>query len=309
MGLKRRKTSQKRRFWPSNRQNRENKNRNVVKSRSRKRIRTQQDALGRSLIIGCVGFLVAVLAYAVCESSRAGDCLQKPSTQVQVLIDPLVFAGTNQVRMIAARDQVMHITESLPEGSTITVYGMSRRRLNTLERHYHHCFVGRPDRNVFLSRLFGTNTESDWEGAREELQRALDGLLLGKTARSSRSPILELVSQMQDSIRTEVPRREIILVSDMVQNSSKWSLFWRNGLRFDNLVRSPQYKEINRRRLGSVKVTVVQLQASARRDSRIQADRRFVTFWGNFFIDQGVQTGDRRCITELGRLCPNSKMR
>lgn len=242
-----------------------------------------------AVVIGVI--LLMMVAFSQRESVQidSDNCLQNklPPAQAVVLLDPSDSLSVVQQGSVVSR-LVETVEESMPERTEIRVYTMARAGRREAAPELRVCVPPNPDDIGVLESLWNNRSIAEreyTEGFRLPLRRRLNALL--DVPSDSVSPIVEAVqTAVVDAFRprgASVPRT-VLVVSDMVQNSSDLS-FFREPPDFGTFVRNPDYGTL-RVDLSGVRLAVFLL---ARRGiaGRLQAGQ-LKTFWEEYFIDQNA---------------------
>ena len=246
-------------------------------------------------IVSCV-ILLALFVFGQRGSERidSDNCLQDklPPAQVVVLLDPSDSLSVVQQGSVISR-LVEVLEDSMPERTEIRMYTVARAGRQQAAPELRVCVPPSPDDIDVLESLWNNRTIAEREYAesfRVPLRQRLDALL--DVPSDSVSPIVEAVqAAVVDAFRPRgaaVPRT-VLVVSDMMQNSSDLS-FFREIPDFGTFVRDPNYGTL-RVDLGGVRLVVFLL---ARRGiaGRLQAGQ-LKTFWEEYFIDQNASPDAR----------------
>ena len=252
----------------------------------------------RKNLIG--GVMIAVSALVLAGfliwgqmSDRAGldraNCPEdgRYAAQIAILVDPSDSLTTVQ------RSVVSRILETIefdaPETAEIRLYPLSRAGRGDATSVLRTCVPAHPDG---VSPFTGNPqiAARKYEEFATSLRRGLSALL---NAREDHvSPLLEgiqvaAVNAFQP--RRSNMRRQLLIVSDMLQNSPTMS-FYREAADFGSLLRNPDYGTL-RVDLSGVEVSVF-LLARGGEAGRIQAGT-MRQFWADYFLDQGAHPAAR----------------
>ena len=266
--------------------------------------RKSPDKRGVWLLIVPSMILAVLIVIAIIEGNNEPSglsCFEEMTAQIANLIDP--SNNVNETQLTAAKGQVMRVVESLPEKSNVSVYEINPQ--GGIDRYYSNCTPIHPDSIGGMNSLGETRERAPekWQDFQTDLSDRIDSLLpSGGESNSLKSPIMEGIAAVQDSISTNTAQGELVVVSDMAQHSLVWSLFWGSGMDFLNLARSPRYDKVNRRNLDGIAATVIRMNMSrSTRIGEIQNRRDFNPFWEDYFIDQGRDS--YKYINVFGREC------
>lgn len=215
-----------------------------------------------------------------------------PAEQIAVLLDPSDALSPVQRQSVAPRIVDM-LEGDVPEGAEIRVYTVARAGRGDPWVEFRVCLPPHPDSIGSLEGLW-QNREIAARRYRESFRDPLEAVLLDLLAvgADSISPIVEAVQAVAvDAFRPReaATPRQLLIVSDMVQNSGDLS-FFRESSDFGDFAQKAAYGTL-RVDLSAVSVVVFHL---ARRGAagRIQAGR-LRTFWEDYFLDQGAAAAAR----------------
>lgn len=246
--------------------------------------------------VASVLILIAVIALGQRGSQRidSENCLQDddPPAQVVVLLDPSDSLSTVQRRSVASR--LVEVLEgSMPERAEIRLYTIARAGRREAAPEMRVCVPPHPDSIGTLEKLWSNPTILRREYTlrfQDPLQERLNALL--DVPSDSVSPIVEAIqAAVVDAFQ---PRgasiaRHVLVVSDMVQNSSDLS-FFQETPDFGAFARNPNYETL-KVDLNGVHVTVFLLARRGNTGRMQAADMR--TFWEEYFLDRGADEGAR----------------
>lgn len=243
-----------------------------------------------------VGILITFIVLGQREGLRvdSANCLQDdaPPAQVVVLFDPSDSLSMVQRRSVASR-LIEDLESSMPERTEIRLYTIARAGRREPVPEMRVCVPPHPDSIGTLESFRRNRTILQREYSmrfRDPLQERLNALL--DVPSDSISPIVEAMqTAVVDAFQprgASIPRH-VIVVSDMVQNSSDLS-FFRQTPDFGTFARNPDYDTL-RVDLNGVRVTVFLL---ARRGiaGRLQGEQ-LRGFWEDYFLDLGAEEGAR----------------
>lgn len=250
-----------------------------------------------ALSVVAVAAIIALFVWGQRPPLRidSDSCLldDAPPAQVAVLLDPSDSLSTVQRRSVASR-LVEVLERSMPERTEIRLYTIARAGRRDASPEMRVCVPPHPDSlGAFEGRLWGNRTIIEREYSRDFRDPLYARLItLLDVPSDTVSPILEAVqAAVVDAFQprgASIPRH-VLVVSDMVQNSSDLS-FFREAPDFGKFARNPTYGTLSVD-LNGVRVTVFLL---ARRGTagRLQMGELRV-FWEDLFLDLGADAGAR----------------
>lgn len=248
------------------------------------------------LAVVSVAAVIALFVWGQREPLRvdADNCLQDevPPAQAIVLLDPSDSLSTVQRRSMASR-LVEVIEDEMPDRTEIRLYTVARAGRRDVAPEMRVCVPPHPDSVGGLEALWTNRTIMEREYSqsfRDPLQERLNALL--DVPDDTISPIVEAVqASVVDAFRPRSASisRHVLVVSDMVQNSSDLS-FFREAPDFGAFARNPAYRTLSVD-LEGVRATVFLL---ARRGiaGRLQGGQ-VSAFWEDYFLDLGAEQGAR----------------
>lgn len=262
---------------------------------SRRRRRRQEQL--KNLIGGVVIAIVALvlIGFFVWDQMRGGPGLdsancpedRRYAAQIAILVDP------SDSLTVVQRSVVPRILETIefdaPETAEIRVYPLARAGRGDTTSVLRTCVPAHPDGVSSFTgnpQIAARQYEEFTTSVGSELSALLDA------AEDSVSPLLEgiqvaVVNAFQP--RTSDMQRQLLIVSDMLQNSPTMS-FYREAIDFRSLARNPDYSTL-RVDLSGVEVSVF-LLARGGEAGRIQAGN-MRQFWADYFLDQGAHPAAR----------------
>lgn len=205
-----------------------------------------------------------------------------PVVQVIILLDPSDSLNVVQKGVV---DRILrYLEDSIPERSEIRLYTVAASGRRDTVPKFRRCVPSHPIDSP------GTNydmMQRDYNDKfRSPLESNLRTLLDGPN--DTVSPIVEAIQvSVVSAFRPRdaaIPRR-LVIVSDMMQNSSDLSFYPPPTPDYEIFTRNPAYSTL-RVDLSSVEVTVFLL---ARRDTGGPgASRQLKQFWEDYLLDQGA---------------------
>lgn len=236
-----------------------------------------------------LGTIVAIAWWVVTHaqpnfSDGIGQTDRPPPAHVAFLLDLTDPLGPAQAQQIANR--IRHERDHLPVGGRLTVFALHPQVGDTvpLQTLFSSC---KPSDGHGTSRLTG-NPELDAakyrEGFLEPSEAALKKLQERWQA-TPESPLIEALHWLAEDgpgFDSAVPNRTLILISDLLQNSTFSSRF-RKGTRFAAMVKTNS-AYLTRDALAGVHVEIVQVVNQ--HQWRQTADLR--AFWQDYFRYAGV---------------------
>lgn len=263
---------------------------------SRARLRTARSPGGESgnwgwkVLVGAVAAVMVVILVVGGEPGprRDSDLCREDrefAAQFAVLLDPSDALSSTQRRSAVPRLQ--QLLQSAPEDTEIRVYTVAAAGRGQLEPMFRICAPLNPDSiGSFDPTVTRGIAEREYsEAFVAPLRQRLDALL--EVPADTVSPIVEAMQATAvDAFqpRTSTMRRQLVIVSDMVQHSRDLS-FFREPPDFVALSRHPDYRTL-RVGLERVQVTVLQLQRRGQAGQVQIGPLRH--FWEDFLIDQSA---------------------
>lgn len=205
------------------------------------------DRIGWFLLIVC-----AILAIALIIEAIRPDPESVLTDRIAVLIDPTDTLNVRQSRDAVL--EVLRLIESAPEYAEISLYQVSGDVQFSIQRNFHVRKPHHPDSIGWFKslsvnkKIIARNYEEEFK---TPLSENLGGLLTGMGARQS--PIIKTLQNISiDAFGSfsGVGRRQLIIVSDMVQHSDDWS-FFRDPANFEAFLRHPNYRTMKAPDLGA----------------------------------------------------------
>lgn len=255
--------------------------------RSRQRARRRKDRLG--IVVGVAAALVLAGFFLWGQrSSRPLDAVNCPqdrryAAQIAILVDP--SDTLTDVQEGSGAPRLMEEVERAPETAEIRVYTVARAGRGDTAAVFRVCKPAHPDSTSSITgnpRIAERQYRGEFlDPLRETVTRLLN--MEGDTI----SPILEGIQVA--SVNAFQPRgagipRQLMIVSDMIQNSANLS-FYTDPVDFGPLSRNPDYGTL-RVDLSGVAVHAF-LLARRGRAGRIQGGT-LRGFWEDYFVDQGA---------------------
>ena len=254
----------------------------------------QLDRRGQILIVCAIAVLAAILLIGIRPPIQIGHdlCPEDESNlanRIAIIIDPTDILNTRQVR--DAVSEIVRLIESAPEYSEISLYDVR----SSIRPSFHICKPRHPNSISVLQALYINKdfVEQDYEEKfRKPFLNKLDSLLVGMS--SNQSPIIKTLQNVSvdafGSIDEKRPR-QVIILSDMFQNSNDWS-FFRDPIDFKALLSHPNYPTMTAHDLGSrtnaqEKVMVTVLLLARRGQTSLTEDIK--NFWDAYFIQEGTE--------------------
>ena len=260
--------------------------------RSRRRREKRNNLIGGVAIAALVLVLVSMFVWGQIGGGPVFDQVNCPedgsyAAQIAVLVDPSDSLTTVQQSVVSRIVETIEF--DAPETAEIRVYALSRTGRGDTASALRTCVPPHPDG---VSSFTGNPqiAAREYEEFTMTLQGELSALL---DVRSDVvSPLIEgiqvaVVNAFQP--RTSNTPRQLLIVSDMLQNSPAMS-FYREAVDFGPLSRSPDYGTL-RVDLSGVEVSVF-LLARGGEAGRLQAGN-MRRFWEDYFLDQGAHPAAR----------------
>lgn len=260
--------------------------------RARRRQAQQKNLIGGVLIAISALVLAGIFVWNQMNTGPDLDSANCPedrryAAQISILIDPSDSLTTVQ------RSVIPRILETIefdaPATAEIRIYPLAQAGRGDSTSVLRACVPAHPDGVSPITgnpQIAAREYEEFSTSVRGELSDLLDA------QEDSISPLLEgiqvaVVSAFQP--RTSNMPRQLMIVSDMLQNSQTMS-FYREAIDFGSLSRNPDYSTL-RVDLSGVEVTVF-LLARGGEAGRIQ-DENMRQFWEDYFLDQGAHPAAR----------------
>lgn len=190
-----------------------------------------KDVLGVFNILLVLGVLGAISYAALVLQPEEYDpdtlCLAgETPPHMALVIDKTDLYSPRQAGLI--EDLVLQSRDRLAVGEKLSLYELDARGQLINTNNFALCNPGRGDQINLLYRN-PQRVEARYQGLFEgPLQSALDDLVAPKE--SPASPIIEALARLavEDDFDRATPRRTVVLVSDMLQNSSLFTVYGRN---------------------------------------------------------------------------------
>ena len=256
------------------------------------RKKRQQHLKNKNLLGGTV--IVVAMVVLIYFIVRPGDspeldddyCPEDQSyaAQIAILLDPSDTLNAVQNRSVMSR-LVGMIEETAPTNTEIKVYSVGRAGRDVMSNDFRVC---KPVHRDSVSWLWGNPNlvEKRYEERfREPLYSVLSAQLDAPS--DTISPIIKaiqaaIVDAMQPR-NAQLPR-QLFIVSDMIQNSDRFS-FYRDRGGFSWLMQQPYYATLRVDKAG-VEVVIFHLARSGEA-GRIKRESSFREFWEDYLRDQG----------------------
>jgi len=255
-----------------------------------KRRKRRQDFLGW-LMISLSVIAVAVIAYLY-QSVRSREvplnpsdmCPQTGPHSITVVLvdatDPLSI-----VQKMAVEKELEDLKNGVPRYGEIELFAVTPSGHTLLNPRLTAC---NPGRGKEINPMYGNPTlvERRWRAVFSDRVEQLLGQLL-TSAPINTSPIMESIQEIGVEVFlgqavSQIPK-ELILVSDMLQNTAGFSQY--HGIKsFEDFRHSAYYLKI-RPSLEGVKVTIFYLR---RLNAAHLQGRRHIEFWQEYFTDAGA---------------------
>lgn len=247
--------------------------------------KVQKDRLGAALIavillgmLGAAGFaLRAHQAERAVDSQTLCPIGQQPVAVTEVLIDLTDPFSSDQAR--AMRQMLRHLAQvELRRQELLSVWGVGDFEDGSLRRLFTRCNPGR-ESNWFYQDPVAIEARFDSLFG-DTLARLAASLTL--TQHASRSPLIESIQELSElpELCGQPGPRRIILISDMLQNSSRFSQY-RRGSNYEAFRRSRVFSAL-RADLHGTTVEVVYLPR--KRDAALQGPEHR-EFWRHYLRD------------------------
>lgn len=188
------------------------------------------DARGRRLLVVCVVIIIAIAITAMVVQQQTGTygpdlCREgRPITGHTVVLidmtDPLAEA-----ELVQLRKRIDLVKRGIPEGAKLSVFFIDDKSADMLDEQFCKCNPGSgANANPLISapRMIAKKWQASFGAPLDSaLQKASQQL----TSRSS--PIMEAILYVteRDDFTQGSPGRQLIVVSDMIQNSERCSMY------------------------------------------------------------------------------------
>lgn len=259
--------------------------------RKRRRQERRRTQIGTALIAG----VVLVVGGVIFWSQRGGPGLDSTkcpedggyAAQIAILVDPSDSLTSVQRSVVPRLLETIEL--EAPETSEVRVYALARAGRGDTASVLRVCVPPHPES---VSSITGNPriAQREYDQFATSLRESLSALV--STEGDAISPLLESIQVA--SVNAFQPRlsnmpRQLLIVSDMLQNSPTMS-FFREAVDFGSLSRNPDYGTL-RVDLSGVEVSVF-LLARGGEAGRIQADN-MRQFWADYFLDSGAHPAAR----------------
>lgn len=236
-----------------------------------------------TLVAGCRAF--SVLTMGNPQPDPHTGCIKdrKPTTLTAILVDTTDRLSVLQRNDIA--DKLQDRIDKTPDGGEVALYtvGPIDDKLLTAEADVCNPGSGNDENPLYgNARLM----KQRWKRIfANKLRNVLEALL--SSSDSTTSPIMESLQSISVGLfekeRYDGVPKNLIIVSDMVQNTSGFSQY-RNDVSFRKFEADPYYLQV-RPELENVNVSILYVRRTATR--RIQTPEH-IEFWRDYFTDSGV---------------------
>jgi hypothetical protein len=254
-------------------------------------------SLGAKLAIGAILLAIGALA-------TAGGWLYVKSNELRVATDAETLCRTDgafpevtvvlldlsstlsEVQKLDLKNELARLRDRVPRFGRIEIFAVDDRAQRLVEPILRLCNPGRGDdmnelyQNPQLARQ---RWERDYAST---LGAAIESLL--EMPEAATSPIFEAIQAValrtfDDPALDDVPRRRLVLVSDLMQNVPGKLRMYERIPPFDEFARTPYWLDV-KGDLTNVDVTVLYLQRPS--SQRLWTSQ--VEFWSRYFAAQGA---------------------
>lgn len=235
-----------------------------------------------------IGMGVAYYKYVINKELDICDPRRKPNAHFMSLLDDT--DRLNEVVIEAFRDRLMAYAGRMKTGDWLTIMTISPHDGKVIKPYLQLCKPKSGDEvNVWTEN--GEIIDAGYtKNYVEVLGQALEVLRdYADTESANSSPLVRALYEISkiEKFSPEIPIREILIVSDMIEHSDICS-FFKNGCNLVNINDNFYIKAVMTK-LASAKLDIVQLE---NKHAHIQKKAAFKEFWTNYFMFAGVNLKD-----------------
>ena len=246
------------------------------------------------IIIGVCLVIFAVLAVsAMALKGEAYDpetlCPDVVMAHTIIVLDKTDFLSSDQQRF--ALNYINREKDKLGPSEKLSIFTLTERNYINPEPIFSKCNPGTGEN---ASQLYQNPRKIQMrfeEFFSKPLEENMNDILSDSTG--SKSPILEVIRELslRDDFGNNVEHRTLIIISDMMQHTSKYS-HYKNTVEYKLFSKKPYADEV-KANLNSVNVKIVYL----RRDKlgNIQGEKH-LSFWEDYFNEMGAEVTDIKNI-------------
>lgn len=262
---------------------------------------SHRDASGRG---GSAGWLIGGIVLAIGALLAGGTWLYVKSEQLRVAADAETLcradgaypevtvvlldlsSALSDVQKLDVKNELTRIRDNVPRFGRIEIFAVDDRAPRVPEPLLMLC---NPGRGEDMSEIYQNPqlARQRWErDFASTLNAAIERLL--DTPEAATSPIFEAIQAValrtfDDPKLDDVPRRRLVLVSDLMQNVPGRLSMYQGVPKFDDVARTPYWLDV-KADLDRVDVTVLYLQ----RPTSQRLWQSQIEFWSRYFEAQGA---------------------
>ena len=251
-------------------------------------IRTYALASILVLVVGGFYFAYQTMRSLHPEREKATGCPtgKGPVSETVVLLD--ATDPYNQIQRLAIETRLDEIVSSILVDAKLTIYKLDTlESLSTLGPLVARCNPGKEANALYESKR---RKEVSWrEGFDTPIRTALEEIT--ETGSANTSEIMEMLqvvglTAFTGSHTDDDPKRELIIVSDMLQHTPEYSHYRDWPMTFKEFEATPTFRRLTTSRLVGVRVKIIYVRRQEYGAATIQG-RAHVDFWEEYIAGIG----------------------